>query len=525
MNEKNIEPNETEISAETSSAQARDLVEKSAPGQKQRRLVIAASILALVGAVSLAAWYLLSPSGGQAGKPVPAPRSVTVDQPTDAASSGGQTLTIAPEQIERAGIKTEIVGEQLALEGGETAAATGVVQANAYRETPITSLIGGVVRRVVPELGETVQNGQTVAVVFSDEFAAAQSRYVALLTEADNARRNYQRSQRLVRINQPGRTELDQATAQLKTDEAELEEMRKRYQRTGKLVQIGAASREELEQDTTKLRTAEAEAVAARQRLARARQLLDINPATRSESEEALNKLRNAESEIASTRQKLLLYGASPQRISSLRSASQITSEIAVPAPISGTVTSRAVNQGEVIEANKELLRVTDLSSVWVIAQVYEKDLGRLRTGSGASVTSAAFPDRVFRGRVTYIDPSLNESTRTAQVRIELDNPERALKIGMYVRAAFGALGQAEQTAPTIAASAVQNLGNGQVVFVATGEPNVFEMRRVRLGAEMSGRYQVLEGLNVGDRIVTEGSFLLRAEWFKQHPDSSGESR
>lgn len=523
MNEKNIESNESKIVAETSSAdQDRDLVERSAPGRKQRRLLISASILALLVVVSLAVWYLLSPSNNQAGKPVPAPRSVTVDQPTDsAAATGGQTLTIAPEQIERAGIKTEIVGEQLALEGGaEAMAATGVVQANAYRETPVTSLIGGIVRRVIPQLGETVQNGQTVAIVFSDEFAAAQSRYVALLTEVDNARRNYERSQKLVRINQPGRTELDSATAQLKTKEAELEEMKKRYQRTGKLVQIGAASREELEQDTTKLRAAEAGAIEARARLVRAKQLLDINPATRSESEEALNKLRGAESEIASVRQKLLLYGASPQRISSLRSASQISSEIAVPAPISGTVTSRTVNQGEVIEASKELLRVTDLSSVWVIAQVYEKDLGRLRTGSGASVTTDAYPDKVFRGQVTYIDPSLNENTRTAQVRIELDNPDRALKIGMYVRTAFGALGQAEQTAPTIAATAVQNLGNGQVVFVATNEPNVFEMRRVRLGGETNGIYQVVEGLNVGDKIVTEGSFLLRAEWIKQHPNN-----
>ncbi|MEJ7849523.1 MAG: efflux RND transporter periplasmic adaptor subunit [Pyrinomonadaceae bacterium] len=520
MNEKNIEPKESEIAAEISPAQETDLVEKSAPRRNQRRLFISASILALLLTVGLIAWYLLSPSNRQAGKPVPAPRSAIVDQPTeDMTDSGRQTLTIAPEQMTRAGIKTEIVGEQLALEGGtESVASTGVVQANAYRETPVTSLIGGVVRRVIPELGETVQNGQTVAVVFSDEFAAAQSRYVALLTEADNARRNYERSQKLVRINQPGRAELDSANAQLKTNEAQLEEMKMRYQRTGKLVQIGAASREELEQDRTKLRAAEAGAVEARARLVRAKQLLDINPATRSESEEALNKLRGAESEIASIRQKLILYGASPKRISSLRSASQITSEIAVPAPASGTVTSRTVNQGEVIEANKELFRVTDLSSVWVIAQVYEKDLRRLRTGSGASVTTDAYPDKVFRGHITYIDPSLNEKTRTAQIRIELENPERVLKIGMYVRAAFGALGQAEQTAPTIAASAVQNLGNGQVVFVVTGEPNIFEMRGVRLGGESNGKYQVLEGLNVGDKIVTEGSFLLRAEWLKQHP-------
>lgn len=455
----------------------------------------------------------------EAGKPVPAPRSMTVDQPaTDTTMTGGQMLTIAPEQVENAGIKIEVVGEGLALETGELA--TGVVQANAYGETPVVSLVGGIVRRISPELGENVQSGETIAVVFSEEFAATQSRYLDLLAQTDEARKNYERTAKLVRINQPGRTEFDEATAQLKTAEAQLEEIKKRYQRTMKLIKIGASSREELEQDTTKLRTAEAELIKARARLERARQLLEINPATRTEFDQATTKLRNTEAELASTRQKLLLYGLSPQRVNALRTASQINSEIAVPAPASGTVTSRTVNQSEVIEANKELLRITDLSNVWVIAQVYERDLARLRTGSGASVTTDAYPNQVFRGQVTYIDPRLDENTRTAQVRVELKNPNRALKIGMYVRAAFGALEQAEQTAPIIPASAIQSLGNGQVVFVSTNKPNVFEMRPVRLSAESNKQYQVFEGLNVGDRIVTDGSFLLRAEWLKQHPSN-----
>jgi biotin carboxyl carrier protein len=217
MNEKNIEPNEAEISetvGENRLIEEKDAVEQAAPKRKQRRLLIAVSALAIVSVVALAAWYWLLPSNGQAGKPVPAPRSMTIDQPTTDTTTGGQTLTIAPEQVERAGIKTETVGEQISSEiGGELA--TGVVQANAYRETPVVSVVGGIVRRISPELGENVQSGQTVAVVFSDEFAAAQARYVALLTEIDNARKNYERTQKLVRINQPGRTEFDQATAQL----------------------------------------------------------------------------------------------------------------------------------------------------------------------------------------------------------------------------------------------------------------------------------------------------------------------
>ena len=115
-------------------------------------------------------------------------------------------------------------------------------------------------------------------------------------------------------------------------------------------------------------------------------------------------------------------------------------------------------------------------------------------------------------------DPTLDPATRTAQVRIELANPGQALKIGMYVNVAFATFGGAESTVAVVPASAVQNVKNQQVVFVALDEENVFAMRPVRLGPEANGRYPVLEGVSVGDRIVTEGSFLLRAEWLKVHP-------
>ena len=189
-------------------------------------------------------------------------------------------------------------------------------------------------------------------------------------------------------------------------------------------------------------------------------------------------------------------------------------------APSNGTITNRSVNPGEVIEANKELLRVTDLSTVWVVGQVYEKDLATVRVGSGASITSDAYPNRVLRGRVSYVDPKIDPATRTAQVRLELANPGQMFKIGMYVSVAFGALGVAEKTTPVIPKDAVQATGNQQFVFVATDKPTEFILRPVRLGPESNGFYPVLEGLSTGDRVVTEGSFLLRAEWAKQHPMS-----
>jgi RND family efflux transporter MFP subunit len=407
-----------------------------------KNAIIAVVAVITVAAIALLLWLFIPRGSG--GRPVPAPRNIGADQTSNqgnSATSGESTLTIGPEQAHRAGIKIETVGERISTDatGPQT---TGVVQPNAYRETPVMSLVGGIVRSVGPELGQSVRKGQTVAVVFSNELADAQSRYLA--------------------------------------EVAGLDEHHKHHARTEKLVAIGAASREELEMATTKLKA--------------------------------------AESEVANLRQRLLLLGLSSQRVSALRSTSQVSSEVSLPAPASGTVTSRTVNSGEVIEANKELLRVTDLSSVWVVAQVYEKDLGKIHIGSGASVTTDAYPGRVFRGQISYVDPKVDLQTRTAQARIELANPGQQLKIGMYVNVSFITLGSAASSVPVVPVAAVQNIGNQQVVFVATSDPNVFAMRSVRLGPESKGYYPVLEGLSVGDRIVTEGSFMLRAEWLKSHP-------
>src|SRR6266699_1593919 len=401
-------------------------------------LVIAVAAIAIVlGAI--AAW-LLWPK--QAGKPVPAPRSVSFEESPQNPTAGEQKLTLTPEQASSAQLKIETVDERPSSEAAGQMA-TGVVQANTYKETPVVSLVSGIVRSVGAELGKNVKRGQRVAVVFSNELADAQSRYLTAV--------------------------------------ATLDEHHRHHLRTMKLVEIGAASRQDLEMATS--------------------------------------QYREAESNLANLRQKLLLLGMTAQRIDSLNSTSQISSEVTVPSPSSGTVTSRTVNPGEVIEANKEVMRVTDLSTVWVVGQVYEKDLATVRVGSGANVSSDAYPGRVFRGRVSYVDPKIDPATRTAQVRIELNNPGQMFKIGMYVNVAFGALGLAEKTTPVVPKSAVQSVSNQQTVFLTTDKSNEFVLRPVRLGPESNGFYPVLEGLSTGERIVIEGSFLLRAEWLKTHPN------
>ena len=415
---------------------------KSSP--RRTRIVVTVAVLALVAVAVVVALLLWTRSRSGAGRPVPAPRTITADSSASPAQaeSTEPTITLSSEAAENARIKIETVGEKSMGAEATGAPVTGTVQANIYRSTPLVSLVGGVVRHVNVELGQNVRQGQSLAVVFSDDLAKAQSEYLSTV--------------------------------------AELDEHHKHHSRTMKLVEIGAASREELEQATTKLRTAEAA--------------------------------------VASQRQRLLLLGLPAQRISQLNSSTQVSSEVSLPAPISGTVISRSVNPGEVISADKELLRVSDLSSVWVIAQVYEKDLGKIRMGSGATISSDAYPGRVFRGQVSYMDPVIDQTTRTAQVRVDLANPGQLLKIGMYVNVAFATLGGSESTTPVVPKIAVQNINNQQVVFVATKEPNVFALRPIRLDTERNGFFPVLEGLTVGAQIVTDGSFLLRAEWLKLDP-------
>ncbi|MEP6703225.1 MAG: efflux RND transporter periplasmic adaptor subunit [Acidobacteriota bacterium] len=472
----------------------------------------------LVGAVIILALIIWFWRGRETGQVVPAPRNVTFDNSrNEQTPDEEQTITIALDQVERAGVKIETVGETLSSEAA-TVSSTGVVQANAYAETPVISLVGGVARRINVELGQYVAKGQTVAIVVSDELAQSQSNYLSMIAEADEARKRYDRSLQLADISPEARNELDRAQADSEIARADQTEHMSHFARSAKLLKIGAESREEYEMVRAKHETAMAKLEEATKRLERAKRLLTVNPERKNEIDRTFAQRQSMEAKADAEREKLLVLGLSLQRIDQIRKTRRVSSELPIQSPVSGTVTARAVNSGEVVEANKELMKVTNLSTVWVIAQVYEKDVSRLRVGSGASITTDAYPGRLFRGHVTYIDPNLNPETRTIAARIELENPGQVLKIGMYVNAAFGSLGSAESTVPVIPSSAVQNIDNRPLVFVATDKPNVFILRYVRLGTEADGKYIVLEGLNVGDKIVNDGSFSLRAEWLKQHP-------
>jgi len=247
------------------------------------------------------------------------------------------------------------------------------------------------------------------------------------------------------------------------------------------------------------------------QKLERTVQLVAIGAVSRQELEETTATHHAHETELAATRQRLLLLGLTADQVGALHDASQVVSEVTVTAPSEGTVIVRSANPGQVVGTGQELFTVTDLSTVWVIGDLYEKDFASVRVGSEATVSMPAVSRETLRGRVTYIDPRVDAASRTAKVRVEVPNRGGRLRLGMYVSVDFQATSSERRI--VVPKSAVQTLGERAVVYVlaADGEGR-FTERVIELGSTIGELVEVLRGVKPGERVVTEGSFLLRAE-------------
>ena len=272
----------------------------------------------------------------------------------------------------------------------------------------------------------------------------------------------------------------------------------------------------ELAESQTKYMSMSAMLEADHKKLERTRKLLEIGAASRQDLEEITAVHEAHATEVEAARQRLQLLGLSSEQVRTLTSSSQVVSTIVVPAPITGVITSRSTNLGQVVAMGQELLSVTDLSEVWVVGDLYEQDFTMVRVGSEAVITTPAFPGLTLRGRVSYIDPRVDPQARTAKARIEVPNSDGRLRLGMYVSVSFTTPGASTVVVPR---SAVQAIGDRQVVFVPAGnEDGKFIQRQVRLGSTIGDNYAVLSGLKPGETIVTEGSFFLRAEVLRTAP-------
>lgn len=212
----------------------------------------------------------------------------------------------------------------------------------------------------------------------------------------------------------------------------------------------------------------------------------------------------------AASLQRLRALNIPDEEIARLRRSGRSAQRIPVIAQEDGVVIDKPVQEGTRVDAGEALYRTADLSSLWLIAQVQEQDLGAIVPGQKARASFAAFPGRSFEGKVDFVYPSLSADTRTARARIVLPNPDDILRAAMFANVQIEA---APAGAPvlTVPESAVLDSGTRQVVLVAAGEGR-FQPRNVKLGVRGDGWVQVTDGIKPDDRVVVGANFLIDAE-------------
>jgi cobalt-zinc-cadmium efflux system membrane fusion protein len=266
----------------------------------------------------------------------------------------------------------------------------------------------------------------------------------------------------------------------------------------------------ELAEATSNYLTARERAALARTKAEREERLWRQRISAEQDYLEAKQKF--AEERIAerAADQKLRALGLSTAEIGAIGSGSyRAMTQFSVTAPFDGTVIEKNVTPGQLVETQTALFKIANLETVWVIGNIYEKDMTRVKVGQQASVTVQSHPDRRFAGKVAWVSDVVEEQTRTLRIRVEVDNREGLLRPGTFARIALQVASKDGVIA--IAPAAIQRQGGEMVVFVDEGEGR-YTRREVTLGIRTPEQVEIAWGLDPGERVVVEGSFLLKSE-------------
>jgi len=212
---------------------------------------------------------------------------------------------------------------------------------------------------------------------------------------------------------------------------------------------------------------------------------------------------------VESSLQRLKNWDISEEQVKALVASGDTKRTMTFRSPVSGIVTEKKAVQGMRFMPGEVLYQVSDLSAVWVVADVFEQDIGLVKNGSKASIKINAYPDKVFEGKVTYVYPTMKAETRTVPVRVELANPGLLLKPSMFAQVELPVSTRAQVL--TVPVSAVIDSGTRQIVLVQLGAGR-FEPRSVLLGERSDEFVAVREGLKEGEQVVTAANFLIDAE-------------
>lgn len=354
-----------------------------------------------------------------------------------------------PPPDRNTGVELEIVQMQ-PIEGSLTA--TGKVLAMEDRTATLGPVHEGRIVNFYAGQGSFVRKGQKLADLESADIDEAEADYLKALAELENANRT--------------------AAAEIKFNQAT-------YDRTKLLVEKEITPAKNLQQ---------------------AEHDLDLAKATGS------NSIANAKVALSNARRHLMILGLSESAIASLASKKDLgTSRFPLNSPISGTVIERNGSLGATVGSDANVFKIVDLSGVWIDANIFEKDLSRIRLGQLVKVSVPAIPGRVFNGRVILVSSVVDPETRAVKVRTEVSNPGGELKPDMFTNVEI--VTASRTTAITIPLAAVLDDAGKSVVFVLDGTE--YRKREITLGLKSDDRVEIVQGLNAGDKVVVKGNYLL----------------
>jgi cobalt-zinc-cadmium efflux system membrane fusion protein len=357
-------------------------------------------------------------------------------------------VEMTPEAQRNAGLKTAEV-EERSLEG--TLVATGVVTAEQNRVAHIRPLAQGIAEQVMAQLGDRVRAGQALLTYDNVELGELIGEFLALQAEL-------QREQ----------SQADVAKSYLDRSEALLA----------------------------------AEAIAQKEHELR-----------KAQYDQAVATVESKKAEMARVEEKLHRFGLSDADLKNLNTSEDQTHRTAshntLSAPFAGVITAQDVAVGETIGPDSEVFTLADTSVVWVLADIYEKDLGLVQPGRPCRVTVPAYAETVFTGRIGYLSDVLDAESRTGKLRCVVPNADGRLKLEMFATVEIPL--SSTRGAVAVPESSVQIIERRRVVFVEAEEENHFEARDVELGEKSGEWVEIRSGLRAGEKVVTDGAFYLKS--------------
>jgi Cu(I)/Ag(I) efflux system membrane fusion protein len=214
----------------------------------------------------------------------------------------------------------------------------------------------------------------------------------------------------------------------------------------------------------------------------------------------------------AAVKKKLSLWKLSDKQIAGIEASGKVIENFPVYANVSGIVTDKMISEGDYVKQGQALFKISNLSTVWAEFDVYENQISFLKMGQQIRVKTNAFPNEQFEAKISFINPVLNTKTRIVVVRAVLANGNNKFKPGMFVEGVVSQLENASSNIITVPKTAVMWTGKRSIVYIKTSkDAPVFEMRQVSLGAAIQDKYEIIEGLQAGDEIVTNGTFTVDA--------------